>query len=459
MIIQNAHTPILRRNAAPTQAAGNESSRVSGDTFQLSQQPPAQQPPAQQPPAEQPPAQQPVPPQQPPAPPQPELKDWTVLIYSVSDNNLYTYMQSDLDEAERVGSTNEMTVLAETSHQPRGGNVVRVKLETDSTPGLKSPVLQDLGKTHDMAKSENLANSIAWAMKEYPSKHFFLVCSDHGAGWKGAHHSESTDSWMNATDLEAGLKSAQEQTGRKIDVIGFDECLMASAEIGHQLKDYANYMVASEEVEGGAGWQYDEALGKQSNGNSRVMSGKVLNYAAAALRARDPLTPADMAKAVVSMAEGHQRDLGTMSAIDLSKMGNVSAALDNFAGKVIDANIAPKDFAPIAQQAQKFYDFADAGHLVQLAGAKFGGEIADAAAQVKAALGEAVIAEQHSQKYPNATGLNIEYRKQAAAPGLTDDMQIPNMSPEDQSRMKMNPYHTTKFAQETRWDEMLRKVR
>ena len=208
MIIQNAHTPILRRNAAPTQAAGNESSRVSGDTFQLSQQPPAQQPPAQQPPAEQPPAQQPVPPQQPPAPPQPELKDWTVLIYSVSDNNLYTYMQSDLDEAERVGSTNEMTVLAETSHQPRGGNVVRVKLETDSTPGLKSPVLQDLGKTHDMAKSENLANSIAWAMKEYPSKHFFLVCSDHGAGWKGAHHSESTDSWMNATDLEAGLKSA-----------------------------------------------------------------------------------------------------------------------------------------------------------------------------------------------------------------------------------------------------------
>ncbi len=453
MIIQSTHNPITRRAAAPSTKP--ESNQVSGDSFQLSQQ----QPPTQQPPAQQPPAQQPVPPQQPAAPPQPELKDWTVLVYSVSDNNLYTYMQSDLDEAERVGSTNEMTVLAETSHQPRGGNVVRMKLETDSTPGLTSPVLQDLGKTHDMARSENLANSIAWAMKEYPSKHFFLVCSDHGAGWKGAHHAESTDSWMNATDLESALKSAQEQTGRKIDVIGFDECLMASAEIGHQLKDYASYMVASEEVEGGAGWQYDQALGKQSNTNSRVISGKVLNYAAAALRARDPLTPADMAKAVVSMAEGHQRDLGTMSAIDLSKMGNVSAALDNFAGKVIDANIAPKDFAPVAQAAQKFYDFADAGHLVELAGAKFGGEIADAAAGVKAALGEAVIAEQHSQKYPKATGLNIEYRKQAAAPGLTDDSQIPNMDPDAQSRMKMNPYHTTKFAQETRWDEMLRKVR
>ncbi|MBN9414960.1 hypothetical protein ABS71_19415 [bacterium SCN 62-11] len=451
MKIQSAHTPSpIFRSAAP--APKQESAAVSGDSFQLNQnQPPVEQPPVQP----QPPAQQPAPPQQ------PELKDWTVLVYSVSDNNLYRYMQSDLDEAERIGSTNEMTLLAETSHQPKGGNVVRMKLEADNTPGLKSPVLQDLGRTHDMAKPENLASSIAWAMKEYPSKHFFLICSDHGAGWKGAHHAESTDSWMNATDLEAALKSAQEQTGRKIDVLGFDECLMASTEIGHQLKDYANYLVASEEVEGGAGWQYDEALpgGKQTNSNSRILSPKVLDYAAAALRARDPLTPADMAKGIVKMAEGHQRDLGTMSAVDLTKMGAVSAALDNFAGKVMDANITPAQFAPVAQAAQKFYDFADAGHLVKLAGDKFGGEIADAAAQVKAALGEAVIAEQHSQKYPNATGLNIEYRKQAADPNLTDDSQIPNMSPEDQSRMKMNGYYTTKFAQETRWDEMLRKVR
>ena len=460
MIIQRTQAPVPFFSSSPARNLQAAPSLEAADRFVASsQQPPAQQPPAQQPPAQQPPVQQPVPPQQPAPPEQPQLKDWTVLIYSVSDNNLYSYMQSDLDEAERVGSTNEMTVLAETSHQPRKGSVVRLKLESDSSPGLKSPVLQDLGRSHDMARSDNLAQSIAWAMKEYPSKHFFLICSDHGAGWKGAHHSESTDSWMNATDLESALKSAQQQTGRKIDVLGFDECLMASTEIAHQLKDYATYMVASEEVEGGAGWQYDEALGKQSNTNSRILSGKVLNYAAAALRARDPLTPADMARAVVSMAEGHQRDLGTMSAIDLTKMGQLSAAFDNFAGKVLESNLTPKDFAPVAQKAQKFYDFADAGHLVQLAGDKFGGEIATAAAEVKSALGEAVIAEQHSQKYPNATGLNIEYRKQAAASLDGEDSQIPNMSADAQSRMKMNPYHTTRFAQETRWDEMLTKVR
>ncbi|MFN8609253.1 MAG: clostripain-related cysteine peptidase [Vulcanimicrobiota bacterium] len=443
------------RAAAPAQSSTLAAdSVVLGQQQPPAQQPPTQQPPAQQPPAQQPPAQQP-PTQQPPAPPQPELKEWTVLVYSVSDNNLYRYMQMDLDEAERVGSTNEMNLVTETSHQPRGGSVVRMKLETDNTSGLKSPVVQDLGPSHDMAKPQSLADSIAWAMKEYPSKHFMLICSDHGGGWKGAHHSESTDSWMNANDLEESFRLAQEQTGRKIDVLGFDECLMASTEIAHQLQPYADYMVASEETEGGAGWQYDESLGgaKTSNGNSRILSGKVLNYAAAALRNRDPLTPESMAKGIVQMAEGHQRDLGTMSAINLNKMPAVSAAVDNFAGVVLDSKLTKADFQSVAQKAQKFSDFADMGHFVELAGQKFGGKVAEAADQIKAAMAEAVVAEQHSTSYPNARGLNIEIDKQYS---LTN---LPNMEGEDLNRLSFDKYGNTKFAKETRWDEMLQKVR
>ncbi len=430
-------------------AASEAASAPAGDQVQLS----SNQPPSQQPPATQP---EPQPPTQPQPPAQPALKDWTVLVYSVSDNNLYTYMQKDLDEAERVGTTPEMNILAETSHQPRGGSVVRYELKTDSTPGLTSPVLEDLGKDHDMANAQNMGNSIAWAMEKYPSKHFFLIASDHGSGWQGAHHSESKHTWMGAADLEDALRIAHEKTGRKIDVLGFDQCLMASTEIAHQLKDYADILVASEEVEGGAGWQYDQALGeKKSNEVSRILTPKVLNYAAAALRARDPLTPEDMAKAVVTMAEGNQRDLGTMSAVDLRKMPALSEAIDNFAGKVLDSNLSKADFLSVAQKTQKFYDFADMGHFVQLAGEKFGGEIGDAAAQVKQALTDAVIAEQHSSRYPNATGLNIEIDKQRMA-GMND---IPNLDEEDRNRISFAPYSTTKWAKETRWDEMLQKVR
>jgi hypothetical protein len=425
--------------------AAAEQQQVAGDSVSIGQQPQAPANAAAQAAGQQ------------PAPSPAIMKDWTVLVYSVSDNNLYRFMQADLDEAERVGSTPEMNVLAETSHQPKGGNVARYELITDNTPGLKSPVLQDLGRTHDMAKSANMADSIAWAMEKYPSKHFFLIASDHGAGWKGAHHAESTDSWMNATDLEDALKTAQERTGRKIDVLGFDQCLMASTEIAHQLAPYADILVASEEVEGGAGWQYDAVLpgGKTTNTNSRILSPKVLNYAAAALRARDPLTPEDMAKAVVTMAEGNQRDLGTMSAVDLRKMPALSEAINNFAGAVIESDKTKADFAPIAAKTQKFYDFADMGHFVSLAGDQFGGKIGEAAAEVKAALSDAVIAEQHSTKYANATGLNIEINRQR----LAGDFDVPNMEQESQDRMSFDPYSKTKFAKETLWDEMLQKVR
>ena len=378
-----------------------------------------------------------------------------MLVYSVSDNNLYRYMQMDLDEAERVGSSPEMNLIAETSHQPKGGTVQRIKLETDATPGLKAPVLQDLGKTHDMAKPQSLADSILWAQKEFPSKHFMLICSDHGGGWKGAHHSESTDSWMNASDLEESFRLAQEGGGKKIDVLGFDECLMASTEIAHQLQPYADFMVASEETEGGAGWQYDQSLGgeKTSNGNSRILSAKVLNYATAALRNREPVTPESMAKGIVQMAEGHQRDLGTMSAIDLNKMPAVSAAVDNFAGVVLESGLGKADFSSVAQGAQKFSDFADLNHFVELAGKKFGGKVAEAAEQINAAMAEAVVSNQHSTSYPNARGLNIEIDKQASFAN------IPNMEGEDVNRLSFDKYGNTKFAKETRWDEMLKKVR
>ena len=456
-----------------------------------------------------------------------------MLVYSVSDNNLYEYMQADLDEAERIGSTAEMNVVVETSHQPKGGNVVRMQLNSDQTEGLTSPVVQDLGPSYDMGKADSLAESIAWAQKNYPAKHFMVIMSDHGGGWQGANQSESQNSWMNIADIEAGLKKAVEKSGQKIDVVGFDECLMASAEVAHQLSGTADYMVASEEVEGGAGWQYDEALPggkKESNGNSRVFTGEVLNYAAAALRARDPLTPADMAKGIVKMAEGHQRDLGTMSAIDLNKMPAVSSAMDKFATAVLDSGKTKKDFAVIKLKTQKFYEFADMGHFVELAGKKFGGKIGEAADEVKAAMGEAVIAEQHSAKYPNAKGLNVEINAKAgmtggtnaqgeAGAGLTDEQMqqlvqlmvmgmspdqlqmlsqampqiialnaqmhaqqgggqeidpsnqagpsnqtgrpvhdIPNMSKESQNRIEFATYDSIKLSQDTKWDEMIKKV-
>ena len=47
---------------------------------------------------------------------------------------------------------------------------------------------------------------------------------------------------------------------QKFKIIGFDACLMAMVEIGNILKNYADIMVASQEVELGTGWRYDLAF-------------------------------------------------------------------------------------------------------------------------------------------------------------------------------------------------------
>jgi hypothetical protein len=49
--------------------------------------------------------------------------------------------------------------------------------------------------------------------------------------------------------VEAGLD--------RIDIVGFDACLMGSLEVAAVVAPYARYMIASEELEPGEGWSYD----------------------------------------------------------------------------------------------------------------------------------------------------------------------------------------------------------
>jgi hypothetical protein len=79
--------------------------------------------------------------------------------------------------------------------------------------------------------------------------------------------------------LAAGLSGVTNpNTGQplKLDIIGFDACLMAMHEIGAVLTPYANYLLASELLEPGIGWDYS-ALSKYVQGNA--WDGAVVNAA------------------------------------------------------------------------------------------------------------------------------------------------------------------------------------
>lgn len=92
--------------------------------------------------------------------------------------------------------------------------------------------------------------------------------------------------------LAAGLSGViNPSTGQqlKLDIIGFDACLMAMHEIGAVLTPYANYLLASELLEPGIGWDYS-ALLKYVQGNT---------WAGAAVNSAAGFTAADIADVII----------------------------------------------------------------------------------------------------------------------------------------------------------------
>ena len=117
-------------------------------------------------------------------------------------------------------------------------------------------ILIDTLPQADMGKAETLTDFLTWGQKTYKSGKTMLVLWDHGGGSaKGVCFDEnySFDS-LSLTELRDALDAAT--LGKKFDFITFDACLMATIEVVSVMKDYADYMIASEEIIPGGGMDY-----------------------------------------------------------------------------------------------------------------------------------------------------------------------------------------------------------
>jgi len=359
--------------------------------------------------------------------PEPSKKKWTILHYTAGDNNLTSYLNSDVNEMEVVGSNEDMNLVVQ--FDKGGSDCKRYYLEQDGDMRvINSPMLKDMGRTN-MADPQVLADFIKFGVKNYPADHYALIIGDHGGGWSGAVSDDSHGGWMSTPDIQKGLQMAQDETGKKMDILGFDACLMATGEVGYELKDNVNYMVASEQTEGGSGWPY-----------TPLLTSETLKNVQRALRQRINLPPDEFAKKMITNAEGDQYSLPTLSATDLSKMKNFSKAADSFAEAILNTDTSNNTLTSIARKTQSFYGLKDIYHFSELVSKSedIGDEkLKEAAKGMMKAVKDAVIKEQHSSSYPNAHGLTAE---------------IPSYGGVD------NGYTDLKFAKETKWDEAMNKM-
>jgi hypothetical protein len=339
---------------------------------------------------------------------------WTVLTYMIADTNLEYFQMEDMREQEAVGSRPGFNLVSYLDRSEgysdedvlglgdfTGAKTVRVKVAGGSEELTDAP---NPG-TSNTGDPQVLAEFIEYAITKYPAAHYALIFNDHGSSWPGVGADGSADNdQLTLAELHDGIAAGLDAAGiDKLDMIGFDACLMATYETASTLQTLADRMVASQELEPGYGWDYT-ALETAARG------GSVDDLAAAIIKAYDEQ----------SLSEGEAQV--TLSEIDLTKFAAVDTALDSFTSAVtpnLDANSA--DIGRALTRSLSFgstpdYDFfmTDLGQLA----AQLGGPGADLAA----AIDDAIVTKVDGQATRGASGLAIYFPPSANAfsPKYTD---------------------------------------
>ena len=110
-----------------------------------------------------------------------------------------------------------------------------------------------------MTDPSTLSGYIQYCAANYPASRYELILWDHGGGSVSGYGYDEKFASSGSMNL-AGLDTALKAGGVKFDFIGFDACLMATAETALTMAPYADYLIASEETEPGVGWYYTDWL-------------------------------------------------------------------------------------------------------------------------------------------------------------------------------------------------------
>jgi hypothetical protein len=212
--------------------------------------------------------------------------EWTLMMYMDADNDLELDQMHDLMEMIAAGSSNDVNVVVLADRNPKGDgrkytNEPIANIKNWTTAKLfyvkhnELEELADWGEVN-MGDPATLKRFLQTATKAFPAKKYGVIFEDHGAGWPGACVDESNgDDMLTNEEIAASLKDVNATVG-KFELIGFDACLMGNLEAARAMAPYGNVMVASEEVEPAAGWNFTPVL--MSLEKSPQMSGLELGH-------------------------------------------------------------------------------------------------------------------------------------------------------------------------------------
>ncbi len=331
-----------------------------------------------------------------------KAKEWTIMVFVNGKNNLEQYALLDMNEMEKIGSSDQVNIVTEIGRIDgyddsdgdwKTARRYLVKKDNDFSK-ITSPVVKDLGKV-DMGDYKHLIDFGNWAKATYPAKKYALIVWNHGSGWdkaraigpKGISYDDETGNHMSTPQLGLALKGMG-----GVNVYGSDACLMQMPEVNYEIKDYAEYIVGSEETEPGDGYTYD------------LMMGPIVK--------NPTMGPEQLGKVTVDGYSDHYQSIGqesTQSLVKTAALSGYVTAVNEFVAAAMAAN--EKALIKTAvQQAQSFAVYAnkDVWHFLSL----YAASSKNAALKAKAKalqdyVANTLVVHNRTNNFDNAHGLAV----------------------------------------------------
>ena len=224
---------------------------------------------------------------------------WTFMVYMEAANDLEIFAPRNLRQMQQVGSNENINIIVQ-------HNVYEKNTYSSRTFFIEKGERKLLKERHSSGDTgeENLVNFCCDTITTYTADHYALILWNHGTGvlepilrnsltstdlfsltnsseffekeskgftplqiasknseqqkYKGICFNDTSGKFLTEKHVCRALKTicATSLQNKKLDLIGFDACLMSMIEIATAVEPFAKTMVASQDVERGTGWNY-----------------------------------------------------------------------------------------------------------------------------------------------------------------------------------------------------------
>lgn len=227
-----------------------------------------------------------------------DKKKWTFIVYIAADNDLKGFAARNIKQMSAIGSNEHINVIVHLDIKVARDHKITRRYYIENNRVLHVNPNDPTTERMDSGNPKTLISCCKWAIEQYPADHYALIFWNHGTGiidpargrilnpaqlfafneqhnrfdinrsiefldWadnckRGICWDDTTGNYLTNQKVDQALEHIRTEymQGKKFSIIGFDACLMSMIEVANIMKRHADFMVGSQEVELGTGYNY-----------------------------------------------------------------------------------------------------------------------------------------------------------------------------------------------------------